>query len=246
MDEDIQKFFELFIGYNGVEWDVNHAKRYNQNIESYFLHDMEGMIKNQIGYPSLLYLLNTIAFLGFCVKLDTNWKIPEEPKERNDEFRRIGEKSDFEHFCNDYLRKYNIAYSKLANSLFDLIRHRLSHTFYTHNYITTLPNKKHLTIQNRGNCFYLWISVYYFFEDTKKAIEEIYEELKANVEKSNQFREKQKFILEWTWKWQEGLRNIDIEQKGKIDRPGPYLDSEGQSKGVSGIYYTPPQMPPAQ
>ena len=236
MDSDIQKFFELFIGYDGETWSVDHAKKHHQGVHSYFLYDMEKMIENQVGYPSLLYLMNTVAFLGYCLKFDQSWKIPKTGREKENEFKDAGRKDDFEDFCNKYLGRFNDAYSKLAYLLFDLARHRLSHTFFTHNYVTTHRVSNHLKIEEKGSDYpHIWISVSIFFEDTKKAIELIYKELDEDQDKARQFSEKQKFILEWAWERQKMLNNIDLENSDRKTFPSDY-----PSNGVSGVPYTPP------
>ena len=245
MDKDIQKFFELFIGYDGKEWNENHAKKHEQSVSSYFLYDMNRMIKEQVGYPSALYILNFIAFLGYCVGFDSNWSVPSEPKKMKNEFGKIGKIDDFEFFCNNYLSKINKDYENkdFIYFLFNLGRHRLSHTFFVHNFITTLPDERHLKIQTENPNFpypHIWISVSYLFEETQKAIERIYQELEENEEKAQQFAQKQKFILEETWKFQIG-RIKNIKQGSTSITPTTQTISE--NRNVSGSCYTPPQFP---
>ena len=244
MDKDIQKFFELFIGYDGKAWDEDNAKKHLRNISSYFLHDMGRMIKEQVGYPSVLYLLNVIAFLGYCMKFNMNWNIPSEATKKQEEFERVGRKDDFEYFCKNYLAKVNDNYENadFINFLFELIRHRLSHSFFVHNFITTFPDQRHLQIQDKDSDYpHIWLSVSNFFKDTKKAIENIYQELENNKNLAEQFAKKQKFILDWTWKLQTGvLKNIDQ----KTTKTTFITHATSDDRNVSGSCYTPPQFPP--
>ncbi|MBU2539571.1 hypothetical protein KJ786_00185 [Patescibacteria group bacterium] len=246
MDKDIQKFFELYVGYDGKEWNEAHAKRHQQNVSSYFLYDMNRMIKEQVGYPSILYLLNIVAFFGYCINFDTNWSVPSEAREKNNEFERVGKADDFEFFCVNYLSKMSGNYKNkdFISFLFNLIRHRLSHSFFVHNFITTLPDGRHLQIQDKSSeTPHVWLSVSCFFEDTKKAIENIYQELEADKNKAQQFAEKQKFILEWTWKLQTGiLKNINQEST-TITTNTQAIPAD---TNVSGSCYTPPQFPPKE
>lgn len=240
MNSDIQKFFELFIGYDGKSWSINHAKKHNPKRSSYFLYDMQKMIDNQVGYPSVLYLMNTIAFLGYCLNFDSAWEVPEEAKNKNNEFKEVGRTRDFEYFCNKYLKQVNDLYDKLAYALFTVVRHRVSHMFYTHNFITTYLTDRHLRVEGKGtNRPVMWISVGVFFEDTKKAIELIYRELNGNQDKATQFIKRQKFILEWAWKLQEGILNSLALDKADTAISPPDYPTEGVSGEV-------PQTPPPE
>ena len=215
MDQEINKFFELIIGYNGKTWDVNHAKKY-ENVESYFFHDMQKMIEGQVGYPSILYLMNFMAFLGYCLNYDQNWEVPKDGKEKKIMFENIGKQEDYVYFCQKYLQPINNKYAKLDKYLYDLVRHRLSHVFFTHNFITTYETDDHLKkfLTDDGHP-YLCISVPIFFEDTKRSIESAYKQLDIDQNLSEQFKQKQIFILEWVWQLQEILKNMDLDNDNK-------------------------------
>jgi hypothetical protein len=242
MDLEIKKFFELFIGYDGNNWSIDHAKKHHKGAHSYFLYDMSKMIKNHVGYPSLLYLMNTIAFLGYCFRYDENWEIPLQGREKKVEFENIGKKDDFVYFCKTYLKLGNEKYEKLAEELFEFARNRLSHIYITHNIVTTYPSEKHLEIENRGTNYpHMLISIFNFFEDTKKATKLAYEELEQNKGRSYQFIQKQKFILTWAWEIQKGLNNITSTKK--TTDTSHSVSPSITPGGVSGVV-TPPQFPP--
>jgi len=244
MDSEIKKFFELFIGYDGSNWNVEHAQKYQDGVHSYFLHDMENMIKDMVGYPSILYLMNTIAFLGYCMKYEESWKVPDDGKAKNNEFYDAGGNDDFVYFCKEYLSKSNEKYEKLAEELFDFIRNRLSHIYLTHNAITTNSSAEHLEIKDKGSEYpYIFISVKIFFDDTKKSIEDIYKKLETNETIANQFKEKQKFILDWAWKLQRNLNSINLNDKNKQGPPPNYDYPNGSVSGVPPYTATGPQFP---
>lgn len=242
MDPEVQKFFERFIGYDGETWSVDHAKKHGQD-HAWFLHDMERMLDNRVGYPSLLHLMNTIAYLGYCLEFDQNWEIPKTQKERTDEMRRAGEKDHFNSFCDKYLGPINRAYPKLSDYLFQLARHRLSHIYFAHIAVTTYPSDRHLTIMDKGTDHpHFFISVHNFFKDTQKAIESLYKELGENVAESDSFLRKQKFLLDESWKLNQVLKNITLEV-GHDGDPG-FSGEPPESPppaALSGIPYTPPQ-----
>jgi len=247
MNQEVQKFFEKIIGYNGKNWSIDHAGKHQQGGHSWFLYDMEKMIKNEVGSPSFLYLMNTIAYLGCCAKFGKEPKDFIHPKDKQKRLSEAGEMSDFIHFCERYLKPVNKAYSILAHLLFTLGRHRLSHVFFTTGAITTYPSSEHLKIIDRGSQHpYIFISVADFFEDTKKAIEFLHKELYKDPGKSDRFLETQKFLLNWSWKQNSCLNNIDLENNLSEGKPssssgasGPCYPPHG---GISGVPYTPPPL----
>lgn len=243
MDPEIKKFFELLIGYDNKSWSIDHAKKHNPGVHSYFLHDMEEMIKGMVGYPSILYLMNTIAFLGYCMKYEESWKVPKEANPKKNEFRDAGGQDDFVYFCTEYLSKLDERYKKLAEELFDFIRNRLSHVYSTQNIITTYPSGEHLEIKDKGSDYpYIFISVNNFFEDTKKGIETIYKELEEDQKKADQFFKKNRFILDYTWKLQRRLNNIELKN-GSTNTSffTNHYPTDGMG-GTTGVTYTPPQL----
>lgn len=248
MNQEIQEFFENFIGYDGKTWDIKHAKKHGYE-HSWFLYDMEKMIYNHVGYPSLLYLMNTVAYLGYCAKFDQSWKIPSDTTSEKKEFKNSGKLGHFTFFCDEYLKPIDEAYFKLENLLYELGRHKLSHIYFTNNAVTTDQSIKHLKIMDKGSNYpYIFISVKDFLEDTKKAIESLYQDLDKDIEKSNQFFEKQQFLVNQSWKYNRDLNDITLNnQNNNVPKSsgasGPHYPS---NTGVSGIVtpYTPPQKPP--
>jgi len=193
------------------------------------------MIDKKIGYPSLLYLMNTISFLGFCSKFEPEWEEPKESKEINKKVGNSGERLDFMSFNNNYLGKINDSYKELGELLFRLVRHKLSHNFFTYNYVTTEKISNHLKIQEgeKNHCPHLWISVIVFFEDTKKAIELMYKDLSEDNDKAKQFVEKQEMLHKWNCNLQKNyLERKSLEKRSKRDYPEDY-------GGVSGSPYSP-------
>ena len=231
MNQKVQKFFNEIIGFDGENWKTD----YDEKNRPWFLYDMEKMLQNEVGSPSFLYLMNTIAYLGYCSDPNDRYKISITPKDNQEKLKAAGEQQDFIDFCNKYLAPIKKEYSMLAHLLFDLGRNRLSHVYFATTAITTLSSDKHLRIIDKEkDCPYIFVSVKNFFEDTKKAIECLYEELLVESKKSDQFFEKQEFLLNWSWKQNPQLRNISVEgdNLSSISSCSPSLNSS--------VPYTPP------
>jgi|GEM_PF-4552477 len=244
MNTETKKFFELVLGYNGEKWDYNVGKNYEGIDHSYFLWDMEKMIDGRVGYPSLLYLMNAIAFVGYCANYKEGWAVPSVAQIKQKQFEDLGKQKDFISYCKGYLAKVNPKYASLAEELYGLVRHKLSHIYFTHNYVTTLPSINHLKKgYNKEYDFpYIWISVKDFLEDFKKSIESLYKELVTNEKMGYQFQEKQKFITDWAKAQQQLLNNMDLEETDM-----PTSSSFVTNTATACCPYTaPPAYPPYQ
>ena len=97
--ENLQSFFKSVIGYDGVRWESDLDKPDTP----WLSHDMEKMLNNKVGYPSLLHLFTIITYLGYCVNLSSSG--------------RPGNENDFKFFVMNILEKLiiNIDMKKRVN-----------------------------------------------------------------------------------------------------------------------------------
>lgn len=212
---EIESFFDLVIGYNDSGWKTDF------DVPSYpwLLHDMEIMLNKAVGYPSLLHLISTIAFLGYCI----NPKISSNP----------GDREDAKYFFDKYL-KGDYEWDKHGKFLWENVRGKLAHRYFTKNAITTHKSQDHLKVKlYEKDKFYLSISVRNFWEDTKEAIKALYNDLKEE-KNSKRFLERLDFLDQDLWKKNnEKLKLKFVEEKNIIDptcssgAPGPHLPVSG-------------------
>lgn len=181
MKKEVQEFFERIIGYDGKTWCVCHSKKYGED-HAWFLYDMERMIDNRVGYPSLLYLMTMITYLGACINQGTKNK-------KN--IKDIGNHDDFYYFIENY---FIDPYNKYKEFLYYQVRSKLAHLYFTLNAVTVYPNENHLKIKKEGNTSFLFISVYNFLKDIKIAIEKLYDDLNSDPSFNNLFLENRKYI----------------------------------------------------
>jgi predicted transcriptional regulator YdeE len=222
--QNFQSFFKSVIGYDGENWesDIDSVN------SPWISHDMEKMLdpKNKIGYPSLLHLFTITSLLGYCINPFPSG--------------REGNDKDFECFWNTYLINVDDIYNKkIIKYLLEGIRGKLAHVYFTRNAITTFSNREyHFRVMEAKNEKYLFISVRDFWEDIKKAIGSLYNDLSINKEKSIIFIERLEKLDEKRLKYND--KHLESSQSTKKttfkpdDSPNGYSSySEGMS-GVSG------------
>jgi len=185
MEKEIQEFFERIIGYNGETWCVCHSKKYGEH-HAWFLHDIERMIDNRVGYPALLYLIAMISYLGACIN-------PKNKEEK--EIKNIGNSKDFYYFIDNYLYLQNEKYKKYKEILYYQVRSKLAHVYFTLNAVTTSYSNDHLSIKKIEGSLFLFLSVKNFMEDTMKATERLYNIICENEDSDKNFYKNKKNIF---------------------------------------------------
>jgi hypothetical protein len=183
----INQFFTSVIGYDGNKWEGN----FSGTDYPWLSHDMEKMIDNQVGYPSLMQSLIIISYLGYCI--NPNSTIKSNP----------GNFSDFKYFCNNYLNKIDKRYewNSLGEALYYIVRGKLAHVYFTKNTVTTRLDNKHLNIiQESSDHYYIFISVQKLWEDMKKAIEFFYKDISSTKTNENNFLAKLDSLDNWQWR----------------------------------------------
>jgi len=210
--KNLKSFFESVIGYNGSSWESDLDKENSP----WLSHDMEKMLRNHVGYPSLLHLLVVIPFLGYCAG------------QKNKECKDAGDLEDFKYFCNKYLTYVNEEYvwEQKGERLWKTVRNKLAHVYFAKHAITTDKHLDHLKIKKEDNDhYYLFISVRSLWEDTKKAIELLHKDISEDFERETLFLKKLDLLDQWQWKLNKG----DLASKFPMKSMGGRLSNSGPS-----------------
>jgi len=189
--KNFKSFFNSVIGYSDLGWEQNLEK----NNPPWLYHDMEKMLSSEVGYPALLQLLVAIPFLGYCAN------------QEDKEHKKAGHGDDFKYFCKEYLAHINEEYvwKQKGKIIWDTMRNKLAHVYFTKNAITTKEDSHHLQVIENENGPYLFISIRNFWEDTKKAIAVLYNDLNKDSKRQAIFLKKLDLLDQWQWKLNKRL-----------------------------------------
>lgn len=162
---------------------MNWKSFFNNNImgdlpnQGYLIWDLEEMNKIDVkgagncGYPMLMSILSGMELLGGLI----------------DEYTWNGGKGRkyFRRFYEDYFEKYNKSYEGRADEFYDLLRHKLAHTFLTAIKFQIAKNSFPAPITKDGESEIIDVGL--AFADFKKAVVVIKNDLKSNIDLANLF-----------------------------------------------------------
>lgn len=219
--DTLESFFGSVLGYNDGDW-YSHPDNCEKS-EPWFSHDMWKMLgENHVGYPSLLSIFTMTSFLGYCADPSIDH---DRVLEINKKEELPGSYGNFCYFCENYLMG---RYQKIEEFLWNCVRGKLAHIYFTRQAITAEEDGRHLTIQedDKGRP-YLLISTYNFWEDLKEAIVSLYKVLEKDSNRKESFLNAIEQLDQWR-------SNIDKEKLQRLDLQPQTKDSPQNTWGPSG------------
>ncbi len=162
-----------------MNWEIffNNNILGNSPNEGYLIWDLEEMNKIEVkgagncGYPMLMSILSGMELLGGLID-DYTWNSYK------------GEKY-FRRFYDNYFEKYNESYEGRAAEFYNLLRHKLAHTFLTAVKFQIAKNQFPEPITKHGESEVIDVGL--VFKDFKKAVIAIKKDLKSSRDLSGLF-----------------------------------------------------------
>lgn len=190
---------------------MNIDKFLEQNIEGYLFHDVEKMLKIELGekekcgacgYPIMITILAGMELLGFLLGKDG--------------FNDHNGKKYFNNYWNEYLCKYSSKYNVegLCDLIYNLIRHGLAHGFMTKPNILIYKNPEQtikLIDKERG---LISIDVIEFFSDFKNSY---YDFVLKNNEKDEMQKRLNNMIESYSQQATDFFKKVGIDV-GNLER----------------------------